>query len=289
MLWELGLLCPTRYLTEKDVIFPSDSFIIGDIERLAKYNFKLFIDGLEIYKPILFSKETGISRENEDFKVYFLPHFDKEVGVERLKFHGYIYSQRVKIKPTDLQGILIRIKDVAIGNYDKSILKYPREEGPIFSMISGEIFVEIGLENALNIDRNSFNETHPHYQELQFQLHKFIKEEVVNDIRERSKRRRIREKEEQIEKELDNLSKNIKNNWNIKVSFEIEQSTQNRLYLFIKNENKLIFFTKTKGWAKSEKERLFQMKTLITFTLIKNFSELVKADEVISEIIFGRK
>jgi hypothetical protein len=286
MVWELGLLCPIRYLQEKNAAFPSNKFIEKNIRRLEEYNFHLFVDGLEIYKPILFFKGDALKRENEDFKVYFLPEFNEEVAGERLKFHGYIYSQRIKIRPVELQGVLIRIKDVAIGNYDKSILKYPREEGPIFSMISGEIFFEEGLENALNIDRNSFNETHPHYQKLQLHLHKFIKGEVVKDIRERSTRRRKREKEEQISNELKALSESIKNNWNIKIFFEVKEQADSKRFLFKEKETKIIFFTKSKGWSKSEKQRIIQMKAIIAFILIEYFRDKVDVDEIISDTLF---
>lgn len=286
MLWELGLLCPVKYLKEENAVFPSMQHIQEEIKRLQSYNFTFFVDGLEVYKPIIFLKGGKIEKENEDFKVYFIPEFNEEVAGEQLKFQGYIYSQRVKIRPTELQGILIRIKDVAIGNYDKSILKYPREEGPIFSMISGEIFVEEGLENALNIDRNSFNETHPHYQILQFHLHKFIKEKVVNDIRKRSKVRRKREKEEKINKELKGLSEDIENNLDIKISFIVKEQEQKQRYLFKEREKKLIFFIKSKGWAKSEKERFVQMKAIIAFILIEHFHDKVDPDQIILDILF---
>lgn len=287
MVWELGFLCPLEYIQNEKLIFPSDKFIGEDIKRLENYNFKLYVDGLDIHKPIFFLKRNGIKKENEDFKIYLLPEFNEIVAGELLKFHGYIYSQRVKIKPTELQGILIRIKDVAIGNYDKSILKYPREEGPIFSMVSGEIFIEEGLENALNIDRNSFNETHPHYQKLQSELHRFFIEKVVNDIRERSKQRRRREKEELTSKELTVLSENIKNKWDIKLLFDVKEQVKNQLYLFDKKENKLTFFTKTRGWAKTEKERVLQMKAIIFFTLIDHFRKEVEADRILLDIVFG--
>lgn len=289
MIWELGLLCPIKYLREPNIIFPSFKFIKRDMERLESYNFQLFVDGIEIYKPICFSKSDQVQKEDEDFKVYTLPQFDRVVAGEQLKFYGYIYSQRVKIRPTDLQGILIRIKDVAIGNYDKSVLTYPKEEGPRFGMISGEIFVEKGLETALNIDRNSFNETHPHYQELQFELHKFIKEKVVKDMKERSKQRRRREKEEQISKELEHLSQRIRRNWDVKLTFEVKQQSQVQLYSFERKVNKLVFFTETKGWSKSEKERLLQMKSVISFILIEHFHRKTEANEIISDIIFGMK
>src|SRR5262249_22366966 len=43
---------------------------------------------------------------------------------------------------------------------------------------SGEIYLENGLEDALNIDRHGFNEVHPHYMALQHHLHKLLNEVV---------------------------------------------------------------------------------------------------------------
>jgi len=288
MIWELGIFCPIKYLETEEQIFPSREYIGEDIDRLEKYNFKVFVDGLEIFKSILFKKTTEITKPDEDFKIYILPSYEEEIAGEKLKFHGYIYSQRKKIQPTDLQGILIRIKDVAIGNYDKTVLKYPREEGPIFSMISGEIFVEEGLEGALNIDRNSFNETHPHYIVLQNEIHKFFKKDVVKDIRERSKSRRKQEKRGQLLQELKIIGERIKNKWNIDLAFQIKEEPQRKPYYLDEVNKKIVFYTKAKGWSKSEKEQLSQMKLIVTLYLSRLLHN-VDIEEIISEMIFPKK
>lgn len=290
MLWELGLLCPIKYLEEdEDIVFPSLRFIKEDIERLDSYKFRLFVDGLEVYRPIFFLKSDKIQKEDEDFKVYILPRFDEEVDGETLTFHGHIYAQRTKITPTELQGILVRIKDVGIGGYDKSILKYQRQEGPIFGMISGEVMIERGLESALNIDRNSFNETHPHYQELQFQIHSFIKDRVAKDMRQISRKRRTREKTEKLNMGLKALSEAIADSWGIDIKFEIQEQIRDQLYSFDKNDSKLTFYTKTRGWSRSEGERLLQMKLVSALILMEHFSGKIDVGEVISDLVFGKK
>ncbi len=85
------------------------------------------------------------------------------IDPNEIKFTGYIYNQRKQIKNTELQGILIRTKNVAIGKYDKSYLNCPISLGPVASFNSGEIYISHGLEAALNIDRNSFKESNRHY------------------------------------------------------------------------------------------------------------------------------
>jgi len=289
MIWELGLLCPIKYISRNDIIFPSTKYIQNDIERLINYNFRLFVDGLEVYKPILFQKKKGLENEGEDFKIYTLPEFDDLVGGEQLKFHGYIYSQKSGIKPNGLQGILIRIKDVTIGNYDRNILRYPSEEGPIFGMISGEVFIEKGLENALNIDRNSFNETHPHYQKLQSKLHEFVKKHVFNDIRERSEKRLAKQKAVRINQDLNRLTEKIRQKWDMELEFEINEKDYNQPYVFDKDKMKLSFFVKSKGWAKSEKERFYQMKSIANIILIEHSLGKISTEELISNILLGQK
>mgnify|MGYP001149791857 CR=1 FL=1 len=70
-------------------------------------------------------------------------------------------------------------------------------------MVSGEIYVDEGLEEALNIDRNSFRETDLHYLKLQAIVWKRFggtkKEEAPNSVfpvmRRLSKDRKMRELE----------------------------------------------------------------------------------------------
>jgi len=290
MLWELGVLCPVQYLledAEENVVFPQRDYISEDVERLKAYRFRVLVDGIEIKKSSCFFTNDNIAKdkEGEDYKIYRIPPFDEEIEGERLRFHGYLYSQRVKIRPTELQGILIRIKDVGIGNYDRTLLKYPREEGPIFGMISGEIFVEQGLENALNIDRNSFNETHPHYQRLKFELHNFIKNTVVKDIRARSKLRRQREQKETFEQELISLAQRLKDEWDLNFSLTIEQGESEFPYKFDKRQNKLFLFVNSPFWAKSQKARFYQAKAIMTVTALRILSKRGIAEDTIDKII----
>jgi len=64
----------------------------------------------------------------------------------------------------------------------------PYEYKPYFSELSEE-----GLEEVLNIDRNSFNETHSHYLKIQQHLWDYLGgyNGVFKDIRKRSKERQM--------------------------------------------------------------------------------------------------
>ncbi|GAH48291.1 unnamed protein product, partial [marine sediment metagenome] len=81
-----------------------------------------------------------------------------------------------------MQGILIRDGGVAVGVYDTTYLQYPYYEGFKFNQLTGELFAE-GLSGALNIDRNSFNETDDVYLALAEWLHDRLQNEVFPRIK----------------------------------------------------------------------------------------------------------
>jgi hypothetical protein len=71
---------------------------------------------------------------------------------------------------------------VGIGGYDSTFLKFYKEIETIRNRwVSGEIFVDEGLESSLNIDRDSFNEHDEHYKRLQSHLHEKF-DEVFNEL-----------------------------------------------------------------------------------------------------------
>lgn len=111
-----------------------------------------------------------VASSDEVFNIYRFG-YDHAVAGRELKFDGYLFQQTGRLYPRDIQGLLIRINNVAIGQYDASMMSFPLAEGPRYTMVSGEIYVDIGFEDALNIDRDSFNELHPHYIRLQAYVH----------------------------------------------------------------------------------------------------------------------
>lgn len=182
-IWELCTLCPLPffdnpfspiYFTQHNSIEIEKSevsdFLNGRQKDLESYNFKVFFDGIELKKLIRLPTNSNVKS-----KVFFVD-FDRKVFDTRLKFQGYIFSQISKaIKPFELNGIQIRLRNVGIGGYDRTFLKYYNQIETIRSKwVSGEIFVDFGLEAALNIDRDSFNEHEEHYKALQKHLHDYL-------------------------------------------------------------------------------------------------------------------
>jgi hypothetical protein len=140
--------------------------------------------------------QRSVAVKNSDFQfhLYELRYENENVAGSPLEFSGYLFQQTGRLYPRDIQGVLIRINDVAVGKYDNSMLTYPFAEGPRYSMVSSELFIHRGFEDALNIDRDSFNELHPHYMRVQSYLHGLLQRWVFpqtwTEEKERNKARR---------------------------------------------------------------------------------------------------
>jgi hypothetical protein len=188
MLWELALLAPLNYLpngpfeTTQRAIEGADRFSPPEIE-----SFKLVVDGIELFRPQLFPNTKAFNYFSPDPKVYLLD-YDRVVAGRRLRFSGYIYSQQPRIHPEEFKGVHIRIRDVGIGRYDKSWIGYPFDEGIKFGQVTGEIYVEDGLEPALNIDRDSFRETDVHYQAMRAYVWELLRTTIFPEFKSRSKK-----------------------------------------------------------------------------------------------------
>ena len=265
LIWELGLLCPVRYVGSGPL--PDNRIIKREIQTLEKYDFKVFVDGYEVRKPIILPTGGELVVEDSDYKIYPYISFKEQVSNSELAFTGYIFHQRMRIEPAELQGVLIRIKGVAVGTYDRTFLHYPKAEGPMFSQLSGEIFVEAGLEEALNIDRNSFNETHTHFVRLQEFVWDYLGGEkgVFKDIRKRSKERRDAVRIVQAEEELAKLRDSLSDILGVAIQLRRSKRTHSAPYAFDKKQKRLTFYSHP-FWARSQKKRVLQEKVILAVT-----------------------
>lgn len=223
---EIGLNVPVRY---HDEWLPAGmrkkvSSIVSEVENL---NFKVFFDGTEIRKPIVFSpKEKNEKSLIEKF----------EFEGTHVSANGYFYAQDTGIKPQELQGILTRIRNASIGKYDSGFLGFSPSTNPLLqSWISGELYVDDRLEDAMNIDRKTLRITHPSYVELQKEIHSHVDKllkRVRSDIygsgtKERKKikaekiTQKVREITDKSSSKIDKKTKAI-----IKEAWSIEKSTE---------------------------------------------------------------
>jgi len=197
MLWELGLLAPVDYLSGSP--FSGAKRTIIDWEKIKlpqPTGFALLVDGVSVHRPQRFPNPSAVDYSSPDPKVYDLS-YEKNIANRPLRLSGYIYFQQPGIVPEELKGIHIRIRDVGIGGYDKSWLGYPFDEGLKFGQVTGEVFVEEGLESALNIDRDSFRETDVHFQALRAYIWDELRKNVFPDFKARQNAFRTARKNEQ--------------------------------------------------------------------------------------------
>ncbi len=205
-LFDIANTVPVSYLpngpldiSEKDPILKS---IIDDVK---KYDFSVEIDGIELKKPVILPNSKDIIKPHEDFDVYFFEE-EKIIDNKNLKFRGYFFNQKSSIIPYDLQGILIRIRNVSIGKADRNFLNYPWTEQLLLAWTSCEIYVDEGLEDALNINRNSFIINHPHYMYIQNFIHNYLHDIIFKRARKRSNEKRDKKKISQVKKKIKIIS-----------------------------------------------------------------------------------
>ena len=175
--------------------------LIEELQRqFLKYNFRLVFDGIELRRLVQLPTDRGTIP-----RLYFV-EFDEVVFDTPLQFSGYVFAQVPKaVSPYELNGVQIRLRGVGIGGYDSTYLSYSKQIETIRSRwVSGEVFVDQGLEEALNIDRDSFNEHDEHFKRLQTVLHDKLNA-VFNEIdaiaRSRSDEKRDR-KDQRLRKSM---------------------------------------------------------------------------------------
>ena len=194
---EVGLNVPVRY--HENWLASDLRSEVRDLEKhTAKLNFTLFIDGSEVRKPIVFNPDGEALISRFEFK-------GKHVAGE-----GYFYAKHGTIRPQELQGLLIRIRNAAVGNYDPSFLGFSPSLGPLFqSWVSGEIMADDRLEEAMNIDRRTLRIDHPAYVELQAAVHEHVSD-LIKRVRSeiysiRSKARKA-ERAKELEQKIINVT-----------------------------------------------------------------------------------
>ena len=207
MVWELTLACPIPYASafdwDKIEVKPELQEWLNHLQKsLNTYQFEVVVDGLSLRKPNQYPLGAPQIPKQEltNGKLFFISE-DEEIYGQPFKLSGYIYLQNSRaVEPMELRGLLVRIRNIAIGTYDATLFKFPKVPAPRFNWVSGEIYVEEGLEFALNIDRDSFNELHPHFVKLKEIIHNVLENKVFPEAA-RSQRKRSKEKLEHIETE----------------------------------------------------------------------------------------
>lgn len=143
-------------------------------------SFSVTLDGIALRRPIRLPatlvKDSRVgapvmiaARKDNPFSDSDL---DRAGG--RLSFEAYLYWNS-KIIPKETAGVLIRIRDASGTLFDPTFLNYQVSEQNRLRQITAEIFVHDGLDSAINIDRESFNYSHPHFLYIQKWLHRALR------------------------------------------------------------------------------------------------------------------
>ena len=179
-------------------------------ERGNATDFRVIIDGVQLFRPIIFRKLPK-TLERVPYSLLFvgkaspdLSAYPIEVRGGDLEFEAYFFWNHVVV-PKEHAGILIRINDSNGVLFDKTFMDYPVSEQRRKDQVTAEIFVTKGLDAALNIDRESFNFSHPHYQYLRHWVHNAFRQlanqhkKIGKDIRENTSTNNAQQELEALE------------------------------------------------------------------------------------------
>lgn len=179
--------------------------------------FDVFIDGIQLFRPILF-RDLPKSSTAVTSSLLFVGRDDqrfagkpKELSGGSLVFEAYLFWSP-RIIPKQHQGVVLRVGNASGALFDRTFMGYQVSEQTRTRQITAEVFVHTGLDGAINIDRESFNYAHPHYQYLVKWLHSALRQlanrhkEIGSEARTRkltAQGKRVREKiEEKVESAL---------------------------------------------------------------------------------------
>lgn len=125
-------------------------------------DFTVTYDGTDLRKPV-------VLQPGDDGHI--LHTFELE-GAE-VSAKGYLFARHGTLKPEDLNGVLIRIRNSAVGEYRADFLDYPKAINTLIQRwVTGELWADDRLENAMNIDRRTLRSAHSAYAEMQALFHK---------------------------------------------------------------------------------------------------------------------
>ena len=208
LIWKLSLALPLRYQGNHPFNFCENSGIIFlrgpdkdhdggflEIDKNACLRdelgltttdsandslFQVFVDGTELLRPIELPLQL---RRNSRVSapmmlVGKIEQAFSELELDRaggqLSFEAYLYWNS-QIIPKETAGVLIRVRETSGTLFDASFLDYRISEQNRLSQITAEVFVQQGLDGAINIDRESFNYSHPHFLFIQRWLHRALR------------------------------------------------------------------------------------------------------------------
>ena len=241
MLWSLGLSLPLDYiskspyscdLSDTPYLFKIENQsrkasritdlgehkTVGEYLSLAhqlKTDFKVFIDGVELFRPIKAVEPISTAATLDKPILFYgkyapdLSKIDKHASGGSLAFEAFI-KWAPRIIPKEHAGVSIRINGATGVMFDQEFMKWQLAEHFLKKQLTVEIYIEQGFESALNIDRESFNIAHPHYQIVMRWLHHALKQ-AVNAVKDEQKNLRASHALGRVAERRDALSTIVRN------------------------------------------------------------------------------
>lgn len=301
-LWELAIMSPVRYFKGGPVAVKE--VLVKKRQQLENHNFSVIADNREIFKPVKLpsAKLSRIDRSDlrEDLD-YFVDIFDERIAVGRreeksaMTVVGYMYWQKSQVVPSRIRGIQIYIRNVGIGLYDNSLLKFSTVNPTSRAgQISGEIYVDDGLESALNVDRNSFRETDKEYIALRDFIWERLGSATKGDgIIGRSvssywNRKELKEK--QVERlHLQALSRAIENATDGRIEVEIVRVKDQPIFAE-SGKKKIVVNILSRDWPRSTEDRRRAQLILVPFKAATMLGKSVQElSDLLQSLILSKK
>lgn len=143
--------------------------------------FQVFVDRIELRRPISY-KYWPKQNQLIDKPMLFVGSYSPDLSAVpaalrggQLSFEGYLFWNS-KILPKENNGVMARINGASGATFDDTFMKYQVSEQTRLRQITAELFVREGLDAALNIDRESYNFAHAHYQIVQNWVHRALRQ-----------------------------------------------------------------------------------------------------------------
>lgn len=158
-------------------------------------SFTVEIDGVRLARPIVFRDQPKTATAVKT-PLLFVGHCREtfkgkpvELSGGPLEFEAYLFWTP-KVLPSQHQGVVVRVGNASGAAFDRTFMGYQVSEQTRLRQITAEIFIREGFDGAINLDRESYNFAHPHYQFILKWLHSSLRQ-LTNRHKELGKRIRF--------------------------------------------------------------------------------------------------
>lgn len=238
MLWDISLSVPLDYIDKHPFKYKTKEFehkfiisnkrkgqvseinstnetfqnLLNLSTKTENINFNVVIDGVKLYRPI---RLTNLPESKAAVKspIMFIGSYRPNLSQlnkfdtgGNLSFESYILWCP-KVVPKDHNGVMIRLHNASGVLFDETFMKHQVAENTIKGQLIVEIYINEGFDSALNIDRESFNTAHPHYQMIMRWLHQAVRQ-VVNKYK-KIKKNKIQENNKYSQKKYNSQLENL--------------------------------------------------------------------------------